>query len=168
MSGAGLPGLTTRVLGRTVISLDEVDSTNRYLKERAGELPHGTACLTGCQRAGRGRLGRSWDVPDGQTLALSVLFRTGGDVERLPLLCGLAVSGALEALTGAAFRIKRLQLVEDGGGGLLQRKRPAGELQNRARVGQTGLGEPSGGLPQIDPHARHHGQPALPVRPTLT
>ena len=106
MSGAGLPGLTTRVLGRTVISLDEVDSTNRYLKERAGELPHGTACLTGCQRAGRGRLGRSWDVPDGQTLALSVLFRTGGDVERLPLLCGLAVSGALEALTGAAFRIK--------------------------------------------------------------
>lgn len=63
---------------------------------------------------------------------------------------------------------KRLQLVEDGGGGLLQRKRPAGELQNRARVGQTGLGEPSGGLPQIDPHARHHGQPALPVRPTLT
>lgn len=35
-------------------------------------------------------------------------------------------------------------------------------------VGQTGLGEPSGGLPQIDPHARHHGQPALPVRPTLT
>ena len=46
MSGAGLPGLTTRVLGRTVISLDEVDSTNRYLKERAGELPHGTACLT--------------------------------------------------------------------------------------------------------------------------
>ena len=106
MSGAGLPGLTTRVLGRTVISLDEVDSTNRYLKERAGELPHGTACLTGCQRAGRGRLGRSWDVPDGQTLALSVLFRTGGDVERLPLLCGLAVSVALEALTGAAFRIK--------------------------------------------------------------
>lgn len=37
MSGAGLPGLTTRALGRTVISLDEVDSTNRYLKERAGE-----------------------------------------------------------------------------------------------------------------------------------
>ena len=78
MSGAGLPGLTTRVLGRTVISLDEVDSTNRYLKERAGELPHGTACLTGCQRAGRGRLGRSWDVPDGQTLALSVLSAPAG------------------------------------------------------------------------------------------
>lgn len=73
------------MLGRTVISLDEVDSTNRYLKERAGELPHGTACLTGCPAGGPGAawplLGRA---RTGQTLALSVLFRTGGDVERLP------------------------------------------------------------------------------------
>ena len=57
MSGA-LRGLTARELGRTVLYLPEVDSTNRYLKQRGGELPHGTVCYTGRQTAGRGRLGR--------------------------------------------------------------------------------------------------------------
>lgn len=96
-----------RELGWPVIRLESVDSTNRYLKERGGALPHGTVCLTANQRAGRGRLGRSWTVPEGETLALSVLLREEGDVGTLPLLCGMAVSAALRELTGdGGFLIK--------------------------------------------------------------
>ena len=108
MSGAGLPGLTTRVLGRTVISLDEVDSTNRYLKERAGELPHGTACLTGCQRAGRGRLGRSWDVPDGQG-GLAVVAGMGVNLRQTAAWfaqAGLPHAGSVLELTGRTLSLE--------------------------------------------------------------
>lgn len=101
-----LPGLTTKALGRRLLFLHEVDSTNRYLKERATALPHGTACCTLCQTAGRGRLGRDWASPRGEALALSVIFRQRGPVRQLPLLCGLAVAQALEALVGDAFQIK--------------------------------------------------------------
>lgn len=101
-----LPGLATSKLGTRVLLLDEVDSTNRYLKERAGQLPHGTVCCTDYQNAGRGRLGRTWTAPRAAALALSVLFREEGPAAQLPLLCGIAVANALEALTGASFAIK--------------------------------------------------------------
>ena len=89
-----------------VIVLDRVDSTNRWLKEHGAELPHGTVCYTDWQEAGRGRLGRSWTVPAGQTVAMSFLFRRQEDWGWLPLVCGLAVSDALQRLTGEAFLIK--------------------------------------------------------------
>ena len=36
-----LPALNTSELGRNLLLLSEVDSTNRYLKDNGGELPHG-------------------------------------------------------------------------------------------------------------------------------
>ncbi len=105
MSGA-LRGLTARELGRTVLYLPEVDSTNRYLKQRGGELPHGTVCYTGRQTAGRGRLGRSWTAPDGEALALSVLLKPAAHSALLALLCGLAAARVLEGLAGPGFGIK--------------------------------------------------------------
>lgn len=41
-----LPALNTSELGRNLLLLSEVDSTNRYLKDNGGELPHGTVCCT--------------------------------------------------------------------------------------------------------------------------
>lgn len=102
-------------LGGTLLILPEVDSTNRYLKEHGASLPHGTVCCTDRQTAGRGRLGREWAVPPGQSLALSVLFkpavlpRRGEEASLLPLLCGLAAARALERLTSPGpepFEIK--------------------------------------------------------------
>ncbi|MCI8553444.1 MAG: biotin--[acetyl-CoA-carboxylase] ligase [Clostridiales bacterium] len=83
--------------------LREVDSTNRYLKDHGASLPHGTMCCTGRQTAGRGRLGRHWDTPDGAALAMSVLLKDGPLGEPaalLPLLCGLAVLRTLDVLAG--------------------------------------------------------------------
>lgn len=101
-----LRGLTARNLGSLVIYLPTVDSTNKYLKENGDSLPHGTICYTGWQQAGRGRLGRSWDAKDGQTLAMSVLFKADTDMTLLPLISGMAVAQALRVLSGGEFQIK--------------------------------------------------------------
>lgn len=91
-----LPGLDTKWCGRNFIRLDEVDSTNEYLKK--GDFPDGTAVIAGRQTAGKGRLGRNWSsAPDGQALYLSVLFHSMkiDDMGLLPLLCGLAAVRSL-------------------------------------------------------------------------
>lgn len=99
--------LKTAWLGKTFLCFDELDSTNMYLKQHAAELPHGSAVIAKRQTAGRGRLGRSWQ--DGKdSLALSVLLHRQdvGRLSLLPLVAGVAVASALEALTGEAFKLK--------------------------------------------------------------
>lgn len=85
-----------------VLVLPEVGSTNDYLKQRAWELPSGTAAVTSRQTAGRGRLGRSF-FSEG-TLCLSLLIADLPSALRalMPYLCGLAVCDAL----GPAARLK--------------------------------------------------------------
>lgn len=107
MRETALPGLTTRAFGRVALCPKRVDSTNRMLKERGGALPHGTVCYTDRQEAGRGRLGRTWVAAPGDALALSLLIKPAEPSPVLPLVCGLAVSRALEGLCGgAAFGVK--------------------------------------------------------------
>jgi BirA family transcriptional regulator, biotin operon repressor / biotin---[acetyl-CoA-carboxylase] ligase len=76
--------------------LDEVGSTNTYLRDRARQgAPAGLVAVADHQTAGRGRLDRRWESPPGANLLASVLLRPacgGGDVH----LC----SGAV-ALAGA-------------------------------------------------------------------
>jgi BirA family biotin operon repressor/biotin-[acetyl-CoA-carboxylase] ligase len=76
--------------------LDEVDSTNTYVRDRArAGAPEGLVAVADHQTAGRGRLDRRWESPPGANLLASVLLRPacgGGDVH----LCAGAV-----ALAGA-------------------------------------------------------------------
>ncbi len=76
--------------------LDEVDSTNTYVRDRARQgAPAGLVAVADHQTAGRGRLDRHWESPPGANLLASVLLRPvcgGGDVH----LCAGAV-----ALAGA-------------------------------------------------------------------
>lgn len=99
--------LKTAWLGRSFECLEELDSTNEYLKANAFDLPHGAAVIAKRQTAGKGRLGRNWQ-DSGNSLALSVLLH-GQSIERLamlPLVAGVAVSDALQSLTGESFPIK--------------------------------------------------------------
>ncbi|HHV51403.1 MAG TPA: biotin--[acetyl-CoA-carboxylase] ligase [Clostridiales bacterium] len=98
--------LTAKTLGRPSFYLESVDSTNRWMKENGASLPHGAVCWTGFQTAGRGRLGRSWQTGNGDSLAMSILFKPGFNSSLLPLVCGLGVSKALQKLTSKEFLIK--------------------------------------------------------------
>src|SRR4051794_24530360 len=75
----------------------ETGSTNADLAARArqGEAA-GTVLITDYQSAGRGRQGRTWTVPPGSGIAMSILVRPAAvDPNRwtwLSLLAGLAVS----------------------------------------------------------------------------
>lgn len=99
-------GLSTARLGRRVLVLDEIDSTNEYalsvLAPRDGVAADGTAVLTEHQTAGRGRLGRSWHSPRGASLAMTVLLcesRLPPSPVRLVMAGGVAVAKAVASTT---------------------------------------------------------------------
>ena len=77
-------------------------STNRLLMQRQSDIGiHGQVVFAEVQTAGRGRLGRQWQSPFAQQLALSVGWEFAGGVaalEGLSLVVGLAVADAVAAL----------------------------------------------------------------------
>jgi len=93
--GAITPHLRTAWLGRALHCFAELDSTNITARElAAGGAPHGTVVIADAQRAGRGRLGRTWASPAGKNLYLSAVLCSDLPAERLPrisLLAGVAV-----------------------------------------------------------------------------
>jgi BirA family biotin operon repressor/biotin-[acetyl-CoA-carboxylase] ligase len=69
-------GLTTRWLGRQVVFVSEVDSTNELVRKLAREgAPAGLVVVAERQTAGRGRSGRMWISPAQKGLWFSLLLR---------------------------------------------------------------------------------------------
>lgn len=103
-----LKGLKTTVLGRNFLYFDSLGSTNDYLKEHGERLPNGTAVIAESQTAGKGRLGRSWQMRPGDTLAMSILFRPAPieHAKIMPVLCGIAAARAVSRLCGEKVSIK--------------------------------------------------------------
>jgi len=96
-------------MSRSLTVLEEVDSTNRYLLERADALESGAACLAEAQPAGRGRRGRRWIATPYHNLMLSMLWRFPGgpgELAGLTLAAGVGVADALEAYGLRDVRLK--------------------------------------------------------------
>jgi len=76
--------------------LDEVDSTNTYVRDRARRgAPAGLVAVADHQTAGRGRLDRRWESPPGANLLASVLLRPACGAEDVHLCAGaVALAGA--------------------------------------------------------------------------
>jgi BirA family transcriptional regulator, biotin operon repressor / biotin---[acetyl-CoA-carboxylase] ligase len=89
--------------------MDEVDSTNTRLMERAAAgAPSGTCLVAEWQSAGRGRRGRAWVASLGGSLTFSLLWRFergAGHLGGLSLAVGVAVARAL-----AACGVERVQV----------------------------------------------------------
>ncbi len=102
--------LKTQWAGKQVRILDEVDSTNDEAKRRAeAGAVHGTLILAKTQTAGKGRRGRSFESREGDGLFMSLLIRADLAPDRasmLTLVMGMAVTRALEQLTGLHPQIK--------------------------------------------------------------
>ena len=92
----------TKWAGKTVHFARETDSTNVWIKRLAKEgASEGTLALAEFQSAGRGRLGRSWEVPEGTSVMMSILLRPKFEPQYAPtltLVMGLAVAKAVKNL----------------------------------------------------------------------
>ena len=86
--------------------LGQCGSTNTELVARAADAwPDFSVVATADQTAGRGRLGRVWVAPPGQTLAVSVLLRPSFSLDSygwLALVAGLAMARAVDAVVTPA------------------------------------------------------------------
>ena len=89
---------------------EELDSTNRYLKElAAGGAPEGTVIIANRQSAGRGRLGRSFFSPEEKGIYMSILLCPDISLERAVLITSMAavaVANAIESICGIETKIK--------------------------------------------------------------
>jgi BirA family biotin operon repressor/biotin-[acetyl-CoA-carboxylase] ligase len=96
--------LTAAVSPRVQV-IETTDSTNAdvvaHVTDAPDQWPHLSLLVTTDQRAGRGRLDRSWTTPPGTALALSVVVRVGGIPVAsrgwIPLLAGAAMTRAIAA-----------------------------------------------------------------------
>lgn len=105
-----LPYLKTQKLGRKIICLETVDSTNNYLKSLASEgALEGTVVISEEQTSGKGRLGRAFESPKGKGLYMSVLLRPDfhpSQLASLTSVIAMAVSKAIEKISGIETKIK--------------------------------------------------------------
>ena len=92
----------TKWAGKTVHFARKTDSTNLWIKRLAKEgASEGTLALAEFQSAGRGRLGRSWEVPEGTSVMMSILLRPKFEPQYAPMLTlvmGMAVAKAVKKL----------------------------------------------------------------------
>jgi len=97
-------------LWREIEVVQSTGSTNADLLARAlhGE-PEGAVLAAEEQRAGRGRMGRTWTSPPRAALTFSVLLKPAVPPARrgwLPLLAGVAVAAAVTEVTGVDTKLK--------------------------------------------------------------
>lgn len=101
-----LPGT---MLGRQVVYIPEVDSTNRYAAELVQHgAAHGTVVTASVQTGGKGRRGRVWFSP-AEGLWFSTIIRRPIPLARaaeLTLLASVAVRRAIARLTALPVEIK--------------------------------------------------------------
>lgn len=94
----------------TLLWFPTIDSTNvQAMRLAADGAPHGTVLIAGHQTQGRGRLGRSFQSPQGSGVYLSVILRPDCPPEQLMhLTCaaGVAMMEAVETVSGIRPQMK--------------------------------------------------------------
>lgn len=104
------PILKTHSLGKEIYDYKKVTSTNQLAKEKAGEgAMEGTVLIAEAQTAGRGRLGKQWDSPEGTGIWMSMILRPSvlpSEISSVTLLAGLAICKAIRKLTKLEAYIK--------------------------------------------------------------
>lgn len=98
-----------KLIGRNVVRIDEVDSTNEQAKHLALQgAREGTVVIAGSQTRGRGRLGRRWISPPGG-IYLSVILKPYKSPAKLPLItliASLAAVRTIRGITGLDAKVK--------------------------------------------------------------
>ena len=90
-----------------ILTLEQTDSTNTYVREHFDELPDLALVTAKFQTAGRGRLGRKWISPPGLNFCGSFCFKNLSNGFHAGMICGTALMRmAAELLPEAPFFLK--------------------------------------------------------------
>lgn len=102
--------LKTAIIGRQLVVLDSVGSTNDYLKEEGNRgCENGLVAVAREQTKGKGRLGRAWQTKKDDGVEFSFLIRPNiapNEAGVITPLAGLAVCKAIREYTGLDCKIK--------------------------------------------------------------
>lgn len=121
-------------MGRTPVSLDEVDSTNDWISRRLSTRDAAMlVAVAESQTKGRGRRGREWVSRPFVNLSASMAWRTPAGVELSPgfitLSAGVALAEAVVESTGVPARLKYpndLMIRGKKAGGILAERKAVG------------------------------------------
>src|ERR1700754_2726753 len=103
--------LPTTIIGRSLQHYQQIGSTNDAVKRqaRAGHA-EGLVVLAEEQTAGRGRMGRGWAAPPGNSLVMALLLRPtwlpASEAFALTMLAGVALCEAIEQVTALQAALK--------------------------------------------------------------
>ena len=104
------PLLHTNFIGRNIIYLDSVTSTNTFAKKETEKpFEEGTVIIADEQTAGRGRLGRQWVSTKGKGIWMSIMLKPDilpADAPKLTIAAAYAVSKAIWSCCQLDARIK--------------------------------------------------------------
>ncbi len=81
-----------------IVTLDTVDSTNRYARDRFEELADGSLVVSSVQTAGRGRCGRVWHSPPGVNVYCSFVMKNTDQAFLAGAAAGLSVVDCVRGL----------------------------------------------------------------------
>lgn len=102
--------LDTKMIGKRIIHLDTIDSTNTMAKKIAAEDgEEGTLVIAEEQRDGRGRLGRKWVSPRGTGIWMSLILKPSiepTEAAKITQIAAAAVALAIRKVTGCKAGIK--------------------------------------------------------------
>lgn len=100
------PLLDTEWAARNIVFYEKTDSTNIRAKALGDEgAAHGTLVIAEQQSSGRGRRGKSWVSPPGESIYMSLLLKPDiiiGNASMLTLVAAMAIAKAVERLPGEA------------------------------------------------------------------
>jgi BirA family biotin operon repressor/biotin-[acetyl-CoA-carboxylase] ligase len=111
-SGLSLEAIKIKLkghIGKNILFLEKVGSTNTLAIDIAEKSNEGTVVLADSQERGRGRLGRTWISPPGTNIYMSVIIKPALGTENVTLITIMAAVScaiALRRLTGLDITIK--------------------------------------------------------------
>ncbi|WP_083851464.1 biotin--[acetyl-CoA-carboxylase] ligase [Sedimentibacter sp. B4] len=89
--------LNTKFMGRNVVFIEKVDSTNNYAKNN--DLSNGSLVTCEEQTTGRGRLGRRWESQKGMCMSVVLIPEIElSQISKITQVCAAAVAKALDEL----------------------------------------------------------------------
>lgn len=105
-----LSRLSTKWAGKTLYYLPITGSTNTDAKRYAeAGAPHGTTVVANMQTAGKGRRGKMWQSPEGNSIYMTIMLKpdfTPDKASMLTLIMALSVADAIAEVTGLESGIK--------------------------------------------------------------